>query len=180
MADERRLIIGVIGGQDAEGDPLALAYDVGREIGARGHILLCGGRAGVMREACRGAKDGGGTTLAILPGDDLSDANEFVDIPVITGLGFARNTIIARTAHALIAIDGAYGTLSEIAFGLIAGTPVVGLRTWQMQDPRGHEVPVIPVETARDAVDVAESIARVHPRPVVPDPEHEANEDGGR
>jgi uncharacterized protein (TIGR00725 family) len=180
--DARRpLIVGVIGGQEEAGDPLALAYEVGREIGARGHILLCGGRGGVMREACRGAKDAGGTTLAILPGDDLSDANEFVDIPVITGIGFARNTIIARTAHALIAIDGAYGTLSEIAFGLIAGTPVVGLRTWQMQDPRGEAVPVVHVDSARDAVDTAVAVARVHPQqlPEVERAERETREEGG-
>ncbi len=150
------MLIGVIGGQDAAAEVLTLAYDVGRELAARGHVLVCGGRGGVMREACRGAKAAGGLTVAILPGDDLSDANEFIDVPVITGIGFARNTIIARTANALIAIDGGYGTLSEIAFGLIAGTPVVGIGTWEIRDAAGREPPIRRVGTAIEAVDACE------------------------
>ncbi|MCH7825560.1 MAG: TIGR00725 family protein, partial [Acidobacteria bacterium] len=145
------MLIGVIGGKEADDDSLALAYAVGREIASRGHVLVCGGRGGVMREACRGAKDGGGLTVGILPGDDLSDANEFVDIPVITGLGFARNTIIARTANALIAVDGHYGTLSEIAFGLTAGRPIVWLRTWELRDGQGREPPIERVSSAAEA-----------------------------
>ena len=132
---------------------------MGREIASRGHVLVCGGRGGVMREACRGAKDGGGLTVGILPGDDLSDANEFVDIPVITGLGFARNTIIARTANALIAVDGHYGTLSEIAFGLTAGRPIVGLRTWELRDGQGREPPIERVSSAAEAVAACERLA---------------------
>jgi uncharacterized protein (TIGR00725 family) len=150
-----RSIIGVIGGQEAGDDALSTAYDVGFAVGQAGHVLLTGGRSGVMREACRGAREGGGLTLAVLPGDDSSDANEFVDIPVITGMGFARNTIIARTAHALIAIDGAYGTLSEIAFGLIAATPVIGLGTWVLEAPDGSDVPIVHAADASEAVRLA-------------------------
>lgn len=153
------MLIGVIGGQDASPEALASAFDVGRETASRGHVLVCGGRGGVMREACRGAKQAGGLTVAILPGDDTSDANQFVDVPVVTGLGFARNTIIARTANALIAIDGSYGTLSEIAFGLIAGTPVVGIGTWRMHDGDGREPPVERVATAEEALDACERLA---------------------
>ena len=116
-----------------------------------------------MRAACEGAKSTGGTTIAILPGDDLFDANEFVDIPIITGLGFARNTIITRTANALVAIDGMYGTLSEIAFALISGTPVVGLGTWEMRNGHGLEAPVIRASTATEAVAAALEHARPHP-----------------
>ena len=153
------MLIGVIGGHEADDDSQALAYAVGREIASRGHVLVCGGRGGVMREACRGAKDGGGLTVGILPGDDLSDANEFVDIPVITGIGFARNSIIARTANALIAVDGHYGTLSEIAFGLTAGRPIVGLRTWQLRDGQGREPPIERVSSAAEAVAACERLA---------------------
>lgn len=152
-------MIGVIGGQDARGDALRLAYEVGREVAARGHVLVCGGRGGVMREACRGAKAADGTTVGILPGDDRSDANEFVDIPVITGIGFARNTIVVLTADALIAVDGSYGTLSEIAFALSAGRPVVGLRTWLLRDGEGREPPIERVQDATEAVDACERLA---------------------
>ena len=154
------MLIGVIGGQDADSDSLGLAREVGRGIAPRGHVLICGGRCGVMREACRGAREAGGLTVGILPGDDLSDANEFLDIPVITGIGYARNSIVARTANALIAIDGSYGTLSEIAFGLAAGRPVVGLQTWQLRDGAGREPPILRVGTAAEAVDACEREAQ--------------------
>ena len=153
---ERRVLIGVIGGEQAEGAAARLAFEVGRELGSRGHTLICGGRGGVMREACRGAREAGGLTVGILPGDDASEANEFVDVPLATGLGFARNSVIARSAEALIAIDGSYGTLSEIAFGLIAGRPLVGLGTWELRDGDGSEPPIVRVEGAREAVEACE------------------------
>ncbi len=155
------MLIGVIGGLEAPPEALALAFEVGREIAARDHVLVCGGRGGVMREASRGAKEAGGLTVGILPGDDLSDANEFLDIPVLTGIGFARNSIVARTANALIAVDGSYGTLSEIAFGLIAGRPIVGLNTWELRDPAGREPPIERVSSAAEAVEACErAVAR--------------------
>lgn len=92
------MLIGVIGGNEAGADALELAYEVGARIGAGGHVLVCGGRGGVMEAACRGAKSTGGLTVGILPGDDLEGANPYLDVPLITGLGSARNTIIARTA----------------------------------------------------------------------------------
>ena len=154
-----RLVIGVIGGEQVDEVHAGLAYEVGRELGARGHTLVCGGRGGVMREACRGAREAGGLTVGILPGDDASDANEFVDVPVVTGLGSARNTIIARTAEALVAVSGSYGTLSEIAFGLIAGRPIVALWSWEIRDGEGREAPVLRVASAREAVDACERLA---------------------
>ena len=96
------MLIGVIGDDEAEGDALRLAYEVGREIATRGHVLVSGGRGGVMCKSCRGAQEAGGLTVGILPGDDTSDANEFIDIPIITGIGYARNSIVVRTANALI------------------------------------------------------------------------------
>ena len=158
--DAARLIVGVIGGERSEGDGAALAYAVGRELGARGHTLVCGGRGGVMREACRGAREAGGLTIGILPGEDASDANEFVDVPVITGIGHARNAIVARTAHALVAVGGSYGTLSEIAFGLIAERPVVALGSWELRDGQGREPPIVRASSAAEAVDACERLAR--------------------
>ena len=146
------MLIGVIGGEVAGAEASRLAFEVGRALAERGHVLVCGGRGGVMREASRGAKAAGGLTVGILPGDDASDANEYLDVPVVTGIGFARNSIIARTANALIAIDGSYGTLSEIAFGLIAGRPVIGLGTWELRDGQGVEAPIVRVPDALAAV----------------------------
>lgn len=154
------MLIGVIGGQEATEPALSHAFEVGRELASRGHVLVSGGRAGVMREACRGAKAAGGMTIAILPGDDTGDANEFVDIPIITGIGFARNSILARTADALIAIGGSYGTLSEIAYGFTVGTPVIGLGTWQLADHEGSEPPIVRVSSPVEAVTEAERLAR--------------------
>ncbi len=102
---------------------------------------------------------GSETAAAISPGDDRSDANEFIDVPIVTGIGFGRNSIIARTADVLIAIDGSFGTLSEIAFGLIAGTPVIGIGTWELRDGAGREPAIIHVETAQEAVAAAERLA---------------------
>jgi uncharacterized protein (TIGR00725 family) len=150
------MLIGVIGGDEAQGDALRLAYEVGSEIASRGHVLVSGGRDGVMRESCRGAKEAGGLTVGILPGDDTSDANEFIDIPIITGIGFARNSIVVRTSNALIAIDGSYGTLSEIAYGFTAGRHIVGLNTWELRDGEGNEPPIERVTTAAEAVAACE------------------------
>ena len=149
--------ISVIGGHEADEQASRLAFEVGREIGARGHVLICGGRTGVMREACRGAKESGGLTVGILPGDDLGEVNEFVDIPLPTGIGYARNVLVARAGEAVIAIDGSVGTLSEIAFALISGRPVVGLGTWELRDGHGEEAPIQRVDDATSAVDACEA-----------------------
>lgn len=152
--------IGVIGGDPCSEREARLAYEVGQEIGRRGHTLISGGRGGVMREACRGAREAGGQTIGILPGDDASEANEFVDVPIVTGLGHARNVVVVRTSEALIAVGGRYGTLSEIAHALIHERPVAGLGTWQLTDPSGDFVPVIPFDTAVEAVDYCEQFAK--------------------
>ena len=108
------------------------AYEVGRLIAGADAILICGGLTGVMEAACKGAKEAGGTTIGILPGLHVDDANPYVDIPVATGLGHGRNLIIINTAQAMIAISGRYGTLSEIGFALQSGKPVYGLGTWDI------------------------------------------------
>jgi uncharacterized protein (TIGR00725 family) len=152
-------MIAVIGGEGTTEDDARHAYEVGFEIGRRGHVLVCGGMGGVMREACRGVADAGGVTIGILPGEAGEDANEFVRYRIVTGMGAARNAIVARTGDALIAIGGRYGTLSEIAFGLIAGKPVVGIGSWDLVLPTGEQAPVITVGSAADAVDVCEAAA---------------------
>ncbi len=145
-----RKIIGVIGqGQNCSRQILAYADIVGQEIAKRKGIVICGGLKGVMEAACRGAKKYQGLTIGIIPGTQKSEANEFVDIPIITGLSEARNIIIVRTADALIAIGGKYGTLSEIAFSLAFGKPIIGLCTWEnINGIHYQENPIEAVTTA--------------------------------
>jgi len=134
--------IGVIGSGVCDARTYALAEEVGRRLAEAGATVVCGGLGGVMEAACRGAKAAGGQTIGILPGPEPDQANPYVDIPIPTGLGEARNAIVARTARALIAVGGEYGTLSEIAFALKFGRPVVGLETWQLARG-GAPVPAI-------------------------------------
>lgn len=148
-------VIGVIGGGRCPPRIAKLAETVGREIAKRDAILICGGLGGVMEAACRGAKQAGGTTIGILPGGDPHEANEYVDISIATGLGIARNVIIIRSCDVVIAIDGQFGTLSEIAFALQLGKPVVGLETWEISEL------VIKARSPKEAVERAfEEIAK--------------------
>ncbi len=141
-----KTILGVIGGASVSEEIYQLAREVGREIARAGAVLVCGGRSGVMEAVSRGAHETGGLVVGILPGASSQEANPYVDIPIVTNMGLARNAIIVQTAHALIAIDGSYGTLSELAFALQLGKPIVGLRTWEIS-------PQIPrVQTAAEAV----------------------------
>jgi uncharacterized protein (TIGR00725 family) len=109
------------------------AEQVGRELARAGAVLVCGGGAGAMAAACRGAKAEGGATVGILPGKDRSAANEWVDIAVATGLGEMRNALVVRASDAVIAVSGGYGTLSEIALALRDRVPVFGLDTWDIE-----------------------------------------------
>jgi hypothetical protein len=113
-----------------------------------------------MEAACRGAKEAGGLTVGILPGTDRREANPYVELPIVTGIGYARNAIITRTAEAVIAIGGSYGTLSEIAFALDFGTPVVGLRTWTMERDGHPAVPIVYTTSPEEAVTQALALAR--------------------
>jgi uncharacterized protein (TIGR00725 family) len=133
--------LGVLGSSSCSLRIMELAAEVGRQIGKAGALLVCGGRGGVMEAAARGAKEVGGITVGILPGESDSEANPYIDIPIVTGMGQARNTINILTSQAVIAVAGAYGTLSEIALARVAGIPVIGLETWSMTDPEGRTAP---------------------------------------
>ena len=122
-------IIGVIGAGSCDDRTAEMACEVGRRIAQAGYALICGGLGGVMEAACRGASDAGGLTIGVLPGDAADSANPYVRIPIVTGLGAARNVIIVRSSRVLIAIAGGPGTLSEIAFALQFGVPVVSLES---------------------------------------------------
>ena len=138
------------------------AEAVGRAVAEAGAVLVCGGLGGVMEAACRGAHAGGGLTVGILPGRHRGEANRHVDVAIPTGLGEARNVLVVRSADAVVALAGEFGTLSEIAFALQAGIPVVGLDTWELGGA-GAPAPVDPVVRAEDparAVDLALELAR--------------------
>jgi uncharacterized protein (TIGR00725 family) len=129
----RKRIIGIIGGAEADEKYIEFAYKVGKLLAEHDTILLCGGRGGIMEAACHGSVDHGGMTIGILPFDDPETANDYVTIPIPTGMGTARNKVIVNSCAAFIAIDGRYGTLSEIAYALDANKKVYGYDTWDIE-----------------------------------------------
>jgi len=151
------MIIAVIGAGRCSKAIAQVAREVGRELGRRGLTLVCGG--GGDEAACQGARETGGQTIGILPGISRQDANPYVDIPIVTGLGEARNIIVVRTAQAVIAVDGEYGTLSEIAYALKLGIPVVGLDTWQLSKGGREVKDIVVAHTPAEAVEKAVALA---------------------
>jgi uncharacterized protein (TIGR00725 family) len=131
----RQKIIAVIGGSQADDNSMKIAEEVGRLIAKENAVLITGGLGGIMRAASKGARSGNGLVIGILPTMTKDTANPYVDIPIVTGMGEARNAIIARTCDGAIAIDGKYGTLSEIAFCLQFNKVVVGINTWDIDAP---------------------------------------------
>lgn len=150
---KRPVNIAVIGGHKCSKKNYALARELGRLIARRGWILLCGGGPGIMEAACRGAKEAGGITVGILPGSKGKEANEFLDVRLPTGIGYMRNVLIVRAADVIIALDGEYGTLSEIAFAFNDITPVIGIDTW---DVKG----VVKADTPLQAIKKAEILVK--------------------
>lgn len=145
-------IVAVIGTRTPSTEEAKLAEEVGRELAKNGVILICGGLGGVMEQACRGAFAEGGLTIGIIPGDDPKSANPYVKIPIATGMGYARNVIIVKSAQVIIAIGGAYGTLTEIGYALDSKVPVIGLRTWKISRNNQTDKSIIRVRNAREAV----------------------------
>ena len=139
----------VVGPGEADAQAEEQAAMLGRALAAGGAVVVCGGLGGVMGAACRGAREGGGTTVGILPGTDRVAANPWVDVALPTGLGEARNALVVLAADAVVAVAGGFGTLSEIALALKSGRRVVGLATW---DIPGVEPAATPDEAARLAL----------------------------
>jgi uncharacterized protein (TIGR00725 family) len=145
--------VAVIGPGDASDEEAARAEAVGRLLGEAGAVVVCGGLGGVMEAAARGATGAGGTVVGLLPGSDRAAANPHVTVAITTGLGEMRNPLVVRAADAVVAVGGAYGTLSEIAFALRTGKPVVGLGTWVLDD-------VVDAPDPESAVALALELAR--------------------
>ena len=136
----------MIGGREESDEVLRAAEQVGALIARRDAVLVCGGLGGVMEAACRGARKSGGTTVGILTMGDAAPANAYVDIVIPTDMGVARNAIIINSCAGVIAVGGSFGTLSEMAFALQRGIPIVSLHSWQV-DPS-----VMVAESAEEAV----------------------------
>lgn len=135
------------------------AEAVGRELGRAGAILVCGGLGGIMEAACRGAAAEGGLTIGILPGDDCREANPYVQIPIVTGMGEARNVAVVKSARAVVAIGGHYGTLSEIAHARHNSIPVIGLNTWTLSRNGQPDDSIITARSPEEAVSTALRLA---------------------
>jgi len=146
------IYIGVIGAHSCGREIGGYAYRAGKAIAEAGAVLVCGGMGGVMSEACRGAADGGGISIGILPGSSREMQNRYLTYSVTTGIGEARNSIVVGSSDAVITIDGSYGTLSEIAFALKAGKPVAGVKTWNLRDGDGSTAPIVYFDEPEKAV----------------------------
>jgi uncharacterized protein (TIGR00725 family) len=151
----KEIIIAVIGTRKPSPEEGQLAQEVGRELAKNGVTLICGGLGGVMEEACRGASAEGGLTIGVIPGDDRRSANPHVRIPIVTGIGYARNVIIIRSAQAVIAVGGGYGTLTEIGYALDGKIPVIGLKTWKISRNNQIDKSIIRADNAKQAVSKA-------------------------
>lgn len=163
----KKIFIAVVGESHASPEIAVLAEIVGAEIAKAGAILVCGGLKGVMEYACKGAKSEGGTTIGILPGSKRENANPYIDYPIITGIGYARNKLVVKTGHVVIAVGGSYGTLSEIAFALGYEIPVVGLKTWAfVHHSNVVDTKVHYVNTPKEAVKEAMRLAREAKEPL--------------
>lgn len=147
--------IAVIGSGDCSPEEAGLAEEVGRELARNNVILICGGLGGVMEAACKGASAEGGVTIGILPGDIRQTANHYVQIPIITGLGEARNVIVVKSAQAVIAIGGSFGTLSEISHARQNKIPVIGLNTWELARNGRPDNSIITAQTPAEAINKA-------------------------
>jgi len=158
-----RIFIAVIGGSEVSPQISELAEEVGREIARQGAVLVCGGLGGVMEAACRGANSEGGLTIGILPGDTRQTANPHVEIPIVTGIGYARNVAVVKSAQAVIAVDGSYGTLTEIGHALQSGIPVIGLNTWSLSIDGRADNNIIRAKNPRDAVNKAMALIKNQP-----------------
>ena len=152
--------IAVIGGGQPSPQEAQLAEEVGRELARQGVILVCGGLGGVMESACKGAQSEGGVTIGILPGESRQAANPYVQIPIVTGIGHARNLAVVKSAQAVIAIGGSYGTLSEIGHALQSGIPVIGLNTWALSINGQQDNSIVLAQNPTEAVNKALNLAK--------------------
>ncbi len=154
MATTRKPVIAVVGAGKCSKKLRDMAAQVGKYVAEHGGVIVCGGMGGIMEGAARGAKEAGGVTIGILPTDNKEDANEYIEYVIPTGFGEARNIMVVRAADAVVAFPGKYGTLSEMAFALHAGKPLIAVNAWRLGDE--IEQASDPIEAAKRAMELAE------------------------
>ena len=137
--------ISVFGGRDIKPDVYEDTLEIGRRLADEGYLVFCGGGAGVMEAIAKGVHDEGGIVVGVLKGQDLEEGNKYLTVPIATGIGIARNAILAYNCDAAIAISGQYGTLSEIAYAFQLKKPVIGYKTWDID-------PVIQANTPEEVI----------------------------
>jgi uncharacterized protein (TIGR00725 family) len=147
-------IVGIIGGKNISIEVERKAQELGRKLAKVADYLVCGGLGGVMKHVCQGFKAKNGVTIGIIPSYDKNDANKYVDIVIPTGLGLARNVLVVKSANIVVALAGEAGTLSEIAYCLQFGIPVVSLNSWDIPG-------VIKARTVDEAVKIVRARLRV-------------------
>lgn len=153
MGDMRKKVVSVIGGHSCTKEVEQLAQNLGKKLAKVVNILICGGLGGTMKAVCSGFKRGGGVTIGIIPSYDENDANPFVDIVIPTGLGLARNVLVVKSADVVIALPGEAGTLSETAYALQFGIPVISLNSWDIPG-------VIKVKTVDEVIEEVKKILK--------------------
>jgi uncharacterized protein (TIGR00725 family) len=149
--------VAVVGpGDEATHQDREVAGRVGRLLAERGAVLVCGGLGGVMEAAARGARDGGGLSIGLLPGRDRGAANAALSVALATGLGELRNGLVVAASDAVIAVGGSWGTQSEIALAMRMGKPVVTVNGWAVEVPAGS--PARPLAFAASADEAISTI----------------------
>jgi hypothetical protein len=126
--------IAVFGGRDVDQETYDQAVELGQRMAQEDWLVFCGGGPGVMEAIAKGVHSGGGICVGILKGTSLEEANPYIHVPVATGMGIARNALLAYNGEVAVAINGSYGTLSEIAYALQLKRPVIGLGTWDLKE----------------------------------------------
>ena len=149
----QKKIVSVIGGHSCNVEVEQLAYNLGKKLAKVVDILVSGGLGGTMKSVCSGFKAGGGLTIGIIPSYNKIDANKFVDIAIPTGLGLARNVLVVKSADVVVALPGEAGTLSEIAYAIQFGIPVISLNSWDIPG-------VVKVKTVEEAVSQVKEILK--------------------
>ncbi len=137
--------VSVFGGREITEEIYDNTVSLGEKLGNEGYVVFCGGGNGVMEAISKGVKMSGGLVIGILKGEDVSEANDYLSVPVSTGMGIARNAILAYNCDVALAISGQYGTLSEIAYAFQLGKPVIGYETWDIK-------PIIKAESPDDVM----------------------------
>ena len=141
----RKKVVGVIGGHICSNEVEQLAHNLGKNLAKVVEYLICGGLGGTMKAVCQGFKGAGGRTIGVIPGYNKKEANPYIDIVIPTGLGLARNVLVVKSADVIVALPGEAGTLSEIAFALQFGIPIISLRSWDLPG-------LVKVETIKEAI----------------------------